>query len=179
MKALFTIHAGEFLVASYIERKFKEFEIWFPSKDTGVDLLIINSKKIKKIQVKYALDFGQTVLKPQFRLNVRSVGWYQIDGDSLKNSKADLWIFVIYIPTKKEYDFIIIPPKVLLRKLNKYKTSGKSQIDNIYFLITDISSCFNTRNLSSKDKMSISNKSYSSVDRDFTTYLNNWKLITK
>ena len=40
MKPLFTIHAGEFLVASYIEQKFKDYLVWLPSRDSGVDLLL-------------------------------------------------------------------------------------------------------------------------------------------
>src|SRR5436305_1888957 len=40
MKPLFTIHAGEFLVASYIEQRFKDYLVWLPSRDLGVDLLL-------------------------------------------------------------------------------------------------------------------------------------------
>ncbi len=40
MKPLFTIHAGEFLVASYIEQQFRDYLVWVPSRDSGVDLLL-------------------------------------------------------------------------------------------------------------------------------------------
>ncbi len=40
MKPLFTIHGGEYLVGSYIERHFKRVNVWVPSRDTGVDLLV-------------------------------------------------------------------------------------------------------------------------------------------
>ena len=46
MRPLFTIHAGEFLVADYIERNYTKnnhFRVWVPSKDDGIDLLITNS----------------------------------------------------------------------------------------------------------------------------------------
>ena len=40
MKPLFTIHEGEFLVGDYINRKLgRKFDVWVPTKDTGVDLL--------------------------------------------------------------------------------------------------------------------------------------------
>jgi len=39
MKSLFTIHAGEYLVASHIEQHYKRVNVWIPSRDTGVDLL--------------------------------------------------------------------------------------------------------------------------------------------
>jgi hypothetical protein len=34
MKPLFTVHAGEFLVASYIEQRFKDYLVWIPSRDS-------------------------------------------------------------------------------------------------------------------------------------------------
>jgi hypothetical protein len=40
MRPLFTIHAGEFLVGSDIEGKFRHVNVWLPTKDTGIDLLI-------------------------------------------------------------------------------------------------------------------------------------------
>ena len=40
MKPIFTIHAGEYLVGTYIEKNFKKYNVWFPSKDRGIDLLV-------------------------------------------------------------------------------------------------------------------------------------------
>jgi len=40
VRPLFTIHAGEYLVASEIERRFGRTNVWVPSRDTGVDLLV-------------------------------------------------------------------------------------------------------------------------------------------
>ena len=39
MKSLFTVHAGEYLVGSHIERNFKRVNVWLPAKDTGVEQL--------------------------------------------------------------------------------------------------------------------------------------------
>ena len=38
------IHAGEYLVASHIEQHYKRVNVWIPSRDTGVDLLISDSR---------------------------------------------------------------------------------------------------------------------------------------
>ena len=48
MKTLFTIHAGEYLVGSEIEKLFKNYRVWIPSKDTGIDLLVTDKLKIKE-----------------------------------------------------------------------------------------------------------------------------------
>jgi hypothetical protein len=35
MKPIFTIHAGEYLVGSHIESKFKKLNVWLPTKARG------------------------------------------------------------------------------------------------------------------------------------------------
>ncbi len=59
MKSLFTVHAGEVLVGSQIEQRFKSAELWLPAKDTGVDLLVTNGKRglAVSLQVKFSQDF--------------------------------------------------------------------------------------------------------------------------
>jgi len=177
MKSLFTIHAGEFLVASYIERKFKEFEIWLPSKDTGVDLLLTKPKKNIGLQVKYSINYALTTLNPAYRINTRAIGWFRLNRKSIKDSKADFWVFVIYIEAAKEYDFILIHPVDLLKKLDSIH-GVKDKID-CYFQITEAKKCFETRGLKKADCIAISKGTYISGNRDFALYLNNWNLINK
>lgn len=59
MKPLFAIHAGEFLVASYIEQRFKDYLVRLPWRDLDVDLLLTDRacKKAVSIQVKFSRDF--------------------------------------------------------------------------------------------------------------------------
>lgn len=60
MTPLFTIHAGEYLVGLYIERRYgKRFNVWIPSKDTGIDLLVSDRKnrRTASLQVKFGKDF--------------------------------------------------------------------------------------------------------------------------
>lgn len=47
MRPIFTIHAGEYLVANELERLFPHLRIWVPSKDTGIDLLVTDSSQNK------------------------------------------------------------------------------------------------------------------------------------
>ena len=48
MKPIFTIHAGEYLVAAEIEKTLKEVTVWLPSKDTGIDLLLAYKSNKKR-----------------------------------------------------------------------------------------------------------------------------------
>ncbi len=51
MRPLFTIHAGEFVVGDHIERKFRRVNLWVPSRDTGTDLLVTDSKNEKTVSL--------------------------------------------------------------------------------------------------------------------------------
>lgn len=47
MKSLFTVHAGEYFVGSHIETHYPKWNVWVPSKDTGIDLLVTNAGNTK------------------------------------------------------------------------------------------------------------------------------------
>ena len=65
MKTLFTVHAGEFLVGSEIEKRITGVNVWVPSKDKGIDLLISDSQngRLVTVQVKFSRDFLVTHLE--------------------------------------------------------------------------------------------------------------------
>jgi hypothetical protein len=39
MTPIFTIHAGEYLVGEYLQKKYPQWDLWVPAKDRGIDLL--------------------------------------------------------------------------------------------------------------------------------------------
>jgi hypothetical protein len=51
MQPMFTVHAGEYLVGSYVEDKFKNYKVWVPSKDTGIDLLVTDAKNSRAVSL--------------------------------------------------------------------------------------------------------------------------------
>ena len=58
MRPIFTVHAGEYLVACEIETRYKNHQVWIPSKDSGIDLLVtdLSCQKVASIQVKFSKD---------------------------------------------------------------------------------------------------------------------------
>lgn len=90
MRPLFTIHAGEFVVGDYIERKFRRVNLWVPSRDTGTDLLVTDSKNDKAVslQVKFSRNFlaAQTSI---LQKGLRACGWWSMNCDKIAKSKAD------------------------------------------------------------------------------------------
>ena len=72
MKPVYTIHAGEYFVGSHIEKIRSKWHVWFPSKDTGIDLLISNANNSKtvSIQVKSSKDYSRHYNNPDHRNNL-------------------------------------------------------------------------------------------------------------
>ena len=116
MKPIFTIHAGEYLVASEIEEKFPGLRVWVPSKDTGVDLLVTSAdhKKAVSLQVKFSKDFLGRNVRNVISRGVKSGGWSSFKRDKIETSPADYWVLVLYQFQNRSYDFVVIKPSRLL-----------------------------------------------------------------
>ena len=94
MQPLFTIHAGEYLVGTFIEENFKNYNLWLPSKDTGIDLLVTDkkNKKAVSLQVKFSKDYSPTHLTHEEEKKSTAWGWWTVSRDKLKKSQADFWV---------------------------------------------------------------------------------------
>ena len=111
MKPLFTVHAGEYLVGEYIERNFPDWNVWLPSKDTGVDLLVTNTRNRKAVslQVKFSKDYSFN-RSPLLQSRMIAGGWWSLDARKIQKSNADFWIFVLPSFVENEISFIVVPP---------------------------------------------------------------------
>ena len=180
MQPLFTIHAGEYLVGSYIEKHFKKYNVWVPSKDTGIDLLVTNSKNNKTVslQVKYSKDYTTTYMKPEFNNSFKSWGWWALNSKKIKTSKADLWVFVMQSFTHKTVECVIIPPKELLSVLENLHGPRK-KIYQTYMWVRNDDTCWETRQLSKPERYSLAANDYENEERNMTAYLNDWSTMEK
>ena len=101
MRPFFSLNAGEYLATAHIERHFKWADVWLPSRDTGVDLLVSGRRNGRTVglQVKYSKDFLVTSrpgrFGPEHQKKLRASGWWTVDRDKLRDSRADYWIFVL------------------------------------------------------------------------------------
>ena len=174
MKSLFTIHAGEFVVGDYIERKFKRVNLWLPSQDTGVDLLVTDSKNQKSVslQVKSSRDFLATHLPTIFQKPLRACGWWSLNRQKIANSKADYWVFVLVGFERRSTDFVIIKPSELLARLDSIH--GNAKRIQSYLWVTEKDRCWETRGLKRQEQLAIAQGQYSNTIRDFSEYLNDW-----
>jgi hypothetical protein len=180
MKPIFSVHAGEYLVGTHIEEKYKDFRVWLPSKDTGIDLLVTNKTHSKAIslQVKFSKDFFGSLgnSKSETALTkIKSGGWWTFKSDKIRNSPADLWILVLYRFTQRDYDFVIIEPEELLRRYELLKRSA--EIIQSYVWVTLSKRCWETRNLNKQQQIALANDTFTDSVRDLTQYLNDWRKL--
>lgn len=179
MKPIFSIHAGEYLVGSELEKRFKNCEVWLPSKDTGTDLLLTNKKDRQKnigIQVKFSKDFLPE-MSANFQNRLLACGWWALNYQKIVNSNADLWILAPYSFSTRNIQFIVISPQDLASKLESIHGSPKTI--NTYLWVTKDKRCIETRGLKKAGKEDLILKKYDMLDskRDFSEFLNNWELL--
>ncbi len=174
MKPLFTIHAGEFVVGDFLERKFHNVNVWVPSRDTGIDLLVTDKKNKKTVsfQVKFSRDFLATHMPASFQKPLRACGWWSLNREKIAKSSADYWVFVLVGFERRSTDFVIIKPTKLLNRLDSIHTKAKTI--QSYFWVTEKRKCWETRGLKKKEQIEIAQGQYSNKARDFSIYLNNW-----
>ncbi len=173
MRPIFTIHAGEYLVATQIERAFPKLRLWVPSRDTGVDLLVTDRQqtKVASLQVKFSKDYlgaAGSALAP----GVVSTGWWTFKRQKIAESSADYWVLVLYRFQTQQFDFVVVPPRELLARYD-HIAPGQLSIQS-YFTVAAKRRCWETRGLDKASKAAVGAGTYASADRDFSNYLNTW-----
>lgn len=178
MKPLFTVHAGEYLFGSYIETHYPKWNVWIPSKDTGIDLLVTNAKNTKTVslQVKFSKDFNPSHRPPYLQTQLKSAGWWTHQEAKIRKSPADYWVFVLPSFTEHETSFIILPPSELLRRLRSIHAKGGKTIQS-YLWVTKTGRCWEARELAVADQKKLAFDCYSGKSRDFTAFLDDWDAV--
>jgi len=182
MKPMFTVHAGEYLVGSYIEQHYKGASVWVPSRDTGVDLLVSDrrGRSSVSIQVKFGKDFLPTHMGPEFQEPLRVCSFFTINRDKLRASPADFWVFVLNGFKRHSQDYVIVPTRELGRRLRLIHKPKVKMIQS-YLWVTERNRCWEARSLQDgvKDERRIAAGVYANPVRDFTKWLNEWGPLIK
>ena len=174
MRPIFTIHAGEYLAATEIEKRFRHLQVWIPSKDTGIDLLVTDGQqdKVASLQVKFSKDYlgsaGGAAQAPE----IASSGWWTFQRTKIEKSAADFWVLTLYQFQSRKFDFVIVRPRELLARYERI-APGLNAIQS-YFCVTTAGHCWEVRGLSKADMAGIRAGTYSNSTRDFSEYLNTW-----
>jgi len=174
MRPIFTIHAGEYLTASEIEKRFCDLRVWIPSKDTGIDLLVTDDRqnKVASLQVKFSKDYLGTANQAAAPPEIASSGWWTFRRDKIATSAADFWVLTLYQCQKRNFDFIVISPLDLLARYDEIPR--KDDIIQSYFCVTKTGRCWETRDLGESEMADIRSDKCPIKTRDFSAYLNAW-----
>jgi hypothetical protein len=179
MKPMFSVHAGEYLTGSHIEERFRHVNLWVPVKDTGIDLLVSDrrNRRTVSMQVKFSKDFLVANMRkqaPEFQRKLRACGWWTIHHEKLRRSAADYWVFVLQGFANASVDYVVIPPKELLRRLRRIHHTQQPKLWQVYLWVTKTNSCWETRGLKRSDELLITEDKFSDPHRDFKRFLNAW-----
>lgn len=180
MRPIFTLHAGEYLVGSYLEQHYPDLAIWLPGKDTGVDLLVTDrgARRTLSLQVKFSKDFLVTHMAPGFRAKLRACGWWTFNRDKLRASPANYWVLVLQGFNAQSTDFVVIRPADLLKRLDAVHGT-KAKVIQSYIWVSNTDACWETRGLGKADRVAVADGAFSHADRGLTKYLNNWAPVER
>lgn len=163
IRNLWSLETGEVVTAEAILINVKGAEVFFPLRDVGTDLLVVEGKNHVSVQVKESRYFTSRVLK-----GTRGHSWHQINRKKLDREKVDFYVFLTYYqtggehsPSPFEYKFVIVPTSDLEKRIREAeKKSGKKGFFSFYFN-------FDGKKVVEKRD----------VPTDYSDYLDRWDLI--
>lgn len=167
---------GRRLVASHIEVNYSRLNCQVPSKRNKAELLVTNKANGRAIllQARLSRDYATNKASRRKGGMVRG-GWWTLSADSIAESTADFWVFVLRVPDGSIVDYVVIPRTVLYERLARIHRTDREI--NAYFGVTKDGRCLDTRGLKKKDFDAIERGEFCVEDRDFSQYLNNWAPI--
>jgi hypothetical protein len=180
MTPIFTVHAGEYLVGTHLERMFSNCRVWIPSKDSGIDLLVTNKScsRTVSLQVKYSRDYvdsSRSPADPAF-LSVTRNSFITVKRDKVETSPARFWVIVLHSFTVKSPRFLVITPGELLKRIEVHHGRRASYI--CYFNIVRDTKCWDMRAPRAEMKAALE-KGAISRSRDFSDHLDDWSQIRR
>ena len=175
MKPIFTIHEGEFLVGDYINRRFgHKYNVWVPTKDSGVDLLVTRKGgkgRAVGLQVKFSRSFD---IPKELTRHVLATSWYTLDPKKVRQSEADLWVFV-FMTLRLERYFVLLPTTELRKRIPR---SSKSKW-NLYLWAYADGACYQVRDLNREGRLDAVRRGVKDRSQDFSKWFENWSLLQK
>jgi hypothetical protein len=175
MKPFYTVDAGEFLVGSMIEKELPGSSLWFPAKDEGDDLLLLNrgNKTFCTVQIKVSRDYLATHMDDFFHPHLECCGWFTPKRSKIADSISDFWILGLHSYGHHRLSVVVIEPAELLRRYDLIH--GQMERLQSYFWLTKSGKVYETRGLSKEDQRKVAEDKYDgSFERDVTQFLNNW-----
>lgn len=176
MTPIFTVHAGEYLVGTHLERTFQNCRVWIPAKDSGVDLLLTDGScsRAVPLQVKYSKDYADSSPADTTRRSITRATFITLKREKIVTSPARYWIIVLHSFTTKDPRFLVITPGELLKRIETHHGRRSNYI--LYFNVVSESKCWEMRAPRAEMRVAL-NSGTITRSRDFTDTLDNWSQI--
>ncbi len=175
MKPLFTVHEGGFLVGDYINRRLgHRFDVWVPTKDSGVDLLVMRKRPRGASagpQVKFSR--GSSIHEEMPRHFI-ATSWHTPEPKKIRTSRAHRWVFLILTLTPEE-PFVVIPTRELRKRIPR----GGGRMWNLYLWVFDGGLCYQVRDLGKDENLDLHHRGVRDRHRDYSQRLESWKHLDR
>jgi len=171
MRHLYSPTPGEFLVGAELERR--EFRVYLPTKDSGIDLLAARDEHHLAVQVKESRTYPQPA-----RSAVDWTSWTQLGPGDLGRAQelgVDFFVFVVHVPDVSGARprflplYIVIAPGELERRLAAYRPSADRAV---YWYQSEDRQLWEVRG-----RRSEAGPPFRVAERNFTSHLNAWGLL--
>ena len=166
IRNIWSFEPGECLTAERMIKSLKDVQLYFPLRDTGVDILAVKGGKHAGIQVKESRYYSE-------RSTIPAHCWHQISLRKMKRNinSVQFYVFLTYFPKENESKmsfenrFIVVPTDELKGRL-QYKKIVKNDIYSFYFN-------FNEERI--LDKRVIKDTDPQKID--YTDFRDAWRLV--
>ena len=180
IKNFWSLEPGEAMVAETMRHQLPGWEIFFPVKDIGVDLLAVREAgtsrgRMLTIQVKESKAYER---RDRDVTPVDSVtGWFVLNPPKTRRSipRVNFYVFVCshykFAGTRKllTVSYVIVPTQELIRRLNYYKPHSEQRWD-LYLVVEPNRRCLDWRGIGRKNK----DTETARPERDYSEFLNIW-----
>jgi len=183
IKNFWSLEAGEAMVAEELQKRLRGWEIFFPVKDVGVDIVAVSGigssvRRVLTFQVKESKAFEnkEKSIKP-----VNTVtNWFSPDSSKARRflSRVDFYLFVCsrydFRQPKKTLtaDYVIVPSNELVRRLTSYRSSPEKKW-YLYLCVEQSGRCLDWRGISRKNVKAETTR----PERDYGAFVNNWQSV--
>ena len=136
VRNIWSLEPGECIVAEEIMKRLK-YEVFFPLRDIGIDLLVVKGNKHVGIQVKESRYY----FSRKWRSGHIGHSWHQIKEKKFLRDKGhvDFYVFLTYLPVLGEHKishfenkFLVVPYKEIERRI-AVKDPGKREVYSFCF----------------------------------------------
>jgi hypothetical protein len=184
IKNFWSLEAGEAMVADELQHKLPRWEVFFPIKDVGVDLLAASGVGTNVVQV-LTFQVKESRAHPRRKNDLTppntNVNWFSIDSAKMQRfqSRVNFYVFVCshydFVAARKNLvpSYMIIPSRELIRRLRSYSISTSKKRWFLYLCVEESRRCLDWRGITRKNK----DKEIERAERNYSSFLNNWEQV--